>query len=110
LKQWNEFTEQLEDAVPLDRPIHVAILDDGFDVTHPNLKNNMVGGYSCEPNDPQGRIIGVAVPEPTHGTKVAYLVTKSCPQVKIIPIRLEQRDGSGRPRPTIRSVAKVRYS
>ncbi|KAF8417286.1 hypothetical protein EV426DRAFT_711737 [Tirmania nivea] len=83
------------------RPVTVAILDDGFDLTRSSIKENFKGtpGISFQPagllnNNQKSKpyMSGVAVGYKSHGTIMAYYVKQMCPQVRILPIRLNTRD------------------
>lgn len=103
------------------RPITVAILDDGFDLTRLSIKENFKGmpGVSFQPsgllsNTQTPYMSGVAVGYNSHGTIMAYCVMKMCPQAQILPVRLPM---GGRRINTTRSfspdpfdVVKVRLS
>ncbi|KAF8454391.1 peptidase S8/S53 domain-containing protein [Terfezia claveryi] len=73
------------------RPITVAILDDGFDLTRPSIKENFKGtpGVSFQPSGLKHYMSGVAVGYKSHGTIMAYCVKQMFPQVRILPIRIK---------------------
>ncbi|RPB29701.1 subtilisin-like protein [Terfezia boudieri ATCC MYA-4762] len=76
------------------RPITVAILDDGFDLTRPSIKENFKGtpGVSFQPSGVKHYKSGVAVGYKSHGTIMAYCVKQMFPQVRILPIRIKTGD------------------
>src|SRR5947199_130270 len=76
--------------------VKVAILDTGFDVTHPALAGHMLPGYDFVDNDNDPSEVGDVQHGPYgHGTHVAGLVALTAPAAKIIPIRVLAPDGVG---------------
>jgi len=78
--------------------VEVAVIDTGIDVTHPDLKDNVLGGVNCVPNqtgygDPHG-----------HGTHVAGTIAARrngrgvvgvAPEAKLWSVRVLDRNGNG---------------
>lgn len=78
--------------------VTVAVLDTGCDLTHPDLKNNLLKGFNCihknsEPSDDNG-----------HGTHVTGIICAEnneigmvgvAPKAKVIPVKVLDKDGSG---------------
>lgn len=83
------------------RPVTVAIVDDGFDLTRASIKENFKGtpGASFQPSGLKSYMSGAAVGYKSHGTIMASCVKQMCPQVRILPIRIKtghQRDNTSR--------------
>jgi subtilisin family serine protease len=74
----------------------VAVIDNGFDLTHPLLADAIEpGGYDFLDDDPDpgvGPDTGSAV---GHGTFVAGLVALASPESRILPLRAFANDGVG---------------
>jgi subtilisin family serine protease len=79
------------------RPVVVAVLDTGIDATHPAFAGRLVPGYDfvSDDNDPSEEGALRQNPVYGHGTHVAGIVALTAPDVKIMPIRVLDRDGSG---------------
>ena len=92
-----------------ERPV-VAILDDGVDVMRDDIKDRLIGGQSFKGADGKKRYSGYQGRPGCHGTIMASLVLKMCPQATILPIRLDTRSSAKRGGPpcfTIKSAAEV---
>ena len=98
--KWGKFLGST--SLQLTRPVTVAILDDGFDLTRSTIKDSFKGtpSASFQPsglwnNGPNPYMSSVAVGYKSHGTIMAYCVKQMCPQVRILPIRLNTGDRTG---------------
>jgi thermitase len=78
--------------------VTIAIIDTGVDLTHPDLKTNLVAGYDYVSND------GTPQDGNGHGTNVAGIaaaalngvgVSGVAPLAKILPVRVLDDSGSG---------------
>lgn len=78
------------------KDIKVAVLDEGVELTHPDLKDNLLPGYDATLGDGPG-VNGAAAPGDSHGTACAGIIaalennigmTGIAPQSKVIPIRI----------------------
>ncbi|KAF8454408.1 peptidase S8/S53 domain-containing protein [Terfezia claveryi] len=74
-------------------PTTVAILDNGFNILDPAVKESLrdTPAMSFHPLDHEMLRSGmstIAVGHPCHGTRMAYVVRQMCPLVKILPIRM----------------------
>ncbi|MCA9836290.1 MAG: S8 family serine peptidase [Trueperaceae bacterium] len=95
---WNliHLNEAQNRAKQLGKGITVAILDTGFDLEHPALKNNLSPRASWkdfvdgdqQPEESFGYFYG-------HGTAVAGIVLQIAPQVTLLPIRVLNGNGEG---------------
>lgn len=109
---WASYTLAFSPA-PLPRtrqkPV-VAILDDGVDVMQDDIKDRLIGGQSFKGTPGGQRYSGYQAGPGSHGTIMASLVLRMCPQATILPIRLDTRRSAkrgGAPCFTIRSAAQV---
>ena len=75
----------------------VAVLDTGVQATHPTLSSHLLPGYnaistSTAPDDiadgTQNKALG-------HGTMVSGVIAQVAPEVKVLPVRVLNADGSG---------------
>lgn len=73
--------------------IKIAVLDEGVDLTHPDLQSNLLSGYDETGNGSNGGPSG----NDAHGTNVAGIISSTentigvvgvAPQCKVIPIRI----------------------
>lgn len=76
----------------------VAVLDTGIDRTHPALAGRVLTGYDFVDMDADPAEVGISGADITygHGTHVAGLVALAAPDVQILPVRVLDRDGSGK--------------
>lgn len=70
----------------------VAIIDRGIDYTHPDLADNVIGGYSVY--EPHSNFFD-GPPRGGHGTKVAGVIQNVFPDVKLVGVKviLDEFDG-----------------
>lgn len=73
----------------------VAIVDTGIDYEHPDLKNNVLGGISFVPGEPDYRDLN------GHGTHVAGIIAANgallgvAPEAKMLAVKVLSKDGFG---------------
>ncbi|KAG8169744.1 hypothetical protein KVR01_000489 [Diaporthe batatas] len=90
-------------------PITIAIIDDGVDINDPNLHSRIQGGSSfCRRDEKQNLNNPYYVSPGGHGTAMARLICKICPNVKLHILRLDEFDnGQGKRTITAASAAKA---
>jgi hypothetical protein len=90
--------------------IKVAVIDDGIDGFQENITDNIVSGISfCRYSDSGNLMNAYYVPSGGHGTMMASLICRLCPQVKLFVARLEEYKAPFNKRHiTARSAAEVR--
>lgn len=73
----------------------VAIVDTGIDYEHPDLKNNVLGGISFVPGEPDYLDLN------GHGTHVAGIIAANgallgvAPEAKMLAVKVLSKDGFG---------------
>ncbi|PNP54420.1 hypothetical protein FNYG_15630 [Fusarium nygamai] len=101
---------QDEDTAKNVSPIKIAIIDDGVDNTAADLETKVVGGATFCPYPHSSEYANsYFVPSGRHGTLMAQLICRLCPNVQLYVARLEElptATGSGR-RITASSAAKA---
>lgn len=97
--QWAPTTLRLTQAHTISQGagITVAILDTGVDHTHPALAGRLVPGFDFVDMDDDPSEVGTVGLDPSygHGTHVAGIVALTAPEVRLMPIRVLDRDGVG---------------
>ena len=74
--------------------VKVAIIDDGIDDSHPDLRERIAGGKSfLKRPDRQDRTIDYWVRPGGHGTQMAKLVCQVFPCARLYIIRLDEGAG-----------------
>ncbi|WP_077214980.1 S8 family peptidase [Bacillus dakarensis] len=73
---------------PMLEKVEVAVVDTGIDVDHPLLKDSIQGGYDATGD-------GDIEDEHGHGTHVAGIIANHNPNIKIIPIKMLDKSGTG---------------
>ena len=75
----------------------VAVLDTGVQASHPTLSSHLLSGYNAiTPNTtPEDIADGTQNQALGHGTMVSGIIAQVAPDVKILPVRVLNADGSG---------------
>lgn len=87
----------LRDRDPSLKPIEVALIDDGTDITHPDLKGMKISGKSFH-HYVEGSTFRVSPywdSSSGHGTLMARLIHRMCPSAIIHAIKLQTFVGDG---------------
>lgn len=98
-----------ESQVSLKCSVVVAVIDDGVDTYEPNIQSRVIGGRSfCHRDERQNLNQPYYVSGSGHGTEMAGLISKICPNVKLYILRLDEfMIEPGRRQITAKSAAKV---
>jgi Subtilase family len=99
----------LEPQLVLEEPITVALIDDGIDINDVALQSRIVGGRSfCHRNMEQNLNQPYYVSSGGHGTVMASLICRICPNVRLYVLKLnEYMIEPGKREITADSAAKV---
>lgn len=80
----------VEDGELSPKPVKVALIDDGVDGSHWMFGKNIKDGISfCTSSDHHQHVYNYWVPSGCHGTQMASLIQKVCPQVELYVARLQ---------------------
>lgn len=91
-----------------DRPkIKVALVDDGVDVTYENLSRNIKRGETYSKRH-DGLCNAYYQSTNGHGTVMACLIRRMCPNVRLYVAKLDERQTDDGMQITTSSAAKVR--
>lgn len=85
-RQIKGIREKMKDASL--NPITVALIDDGADITHPELKGNKFPGKSFDLYNDGWRVSPFWASASGHGTLMARLIHRICPSAMIYIIKL----------------------
>lgn len=92
-------------------PVTVALIDDGVDIGHTDLRGDKFLGKSFDPfGEDSWRINPFWVSAVGHGTLMARLIRHICPSAVIYIIKLETFESDGKLRIRQQSVIEVRCS
>jgi subtilisin family serine protease len=77
------------------RPIKIAVLDTGIDISHPAFAGKLLPGRDFVDDDNDPSEVGVLRQGVYgHGTHVAGIIAQTAPDAKIVPIRVLDTEGS----------------
>ncbi|KAJ2990249.1 hypothetical protein NUW58_g3043 [Xylaria curta] len=117
MEEYAEFLQRAEGAQKnsprgpslLRHPITVALIDDGVDVNDQTLHSRIGGGRSfCHRDKEQNLNQSYYVSGGGHGTAMARLICKICPDVKLFVLRLDEYySDTGKRQITAKSAAKA---
>ncbi|KAJ3557440.1 hypothetical protein NPX13_g9928 [Xylaria arbuscula] len=111
--EWLEWRVQSgdkrEQSQVLQKPITVALIDDGVDVNDQNVQSRIIGGRSfCHRDEEQNLNQPYYISGGGHGTAMAGLICKVCPTVKLFILRLDEYSiEPGKRNITAKSAAKA---
>ncbi|KAG9237404.1 hypothetical protein BJ875DRAFT_453856 [Amylocarpus encephaloides] len=82
--------QKLQQQNDLQKPVEIALIDDGIDVLQPRLRGKISDGKSFDFGDKgANRIRSHWISERGHGTVMAKNIARICPMAKIYVIKLE---------------------
>ena len=98
-----------EPRVALKYPVRVAIIDDGVDINDQAVQSKIIGGISfCYRDEEQNLNQPYYVSSGGHGTAMAGLICKICPNVQLYVLKLnEHYVEQGKRQITASSAARV---
>ncbi|RYP17551.1 hypothetical protein DL765_004440 [Monosporascus sp. GIB2] len=80
-----------ESPLTLKHPVTVAIIDDGVDINDQTIQSKIIGGRSfCHRDEEQNLNQPYYVSGGGHGTAMAGLICKVCPNVRLYILRLDE--------------------
>lgn len=87
----------LRDKEPSLNPVEIALIDDGTDITHPDLKGMKISGKSFHHyyEGSTWRVSPYWDSSSGHGTLMARLIHRICPSAIIHVIKLQTFIGEG---------------
>ncbi|RDL42487.1 uncharacterized protein BP5553_02466 [Venustampulla echinocandica] len=93
----------------LKENVTIALIDDGVDMREKSLHGRIIDGKSFCPRDSQQDLnVSYYVKGGGHGTAMANLICRVCPNAQLYILKLEEyRNGSGKPQITAKSAAKA---
>ena len=83
----------MTEVAAVEQAVVVAVIDTGVDLTHPHLRDALLPGGNFVPYD--GVTAAAWSDGNGHGTHVAGTVLYNNPFVKILPVRVLDREGDG---------------
>ncbi|KAI0516989.1 hypothetical protein F5B22DRAFT_605779 [Xylaria bambusicola] len=111
--EWLEWrvqsSDKREQSQALQKPVIVALIDDGVDVNDQNVQSRIIGGRSfCHRDEEQNLNQPYYISGGGHGTAMAGLICKVCPNVKLFILRLDEYSiEPGKRQITAKSAAKA---
>ncbi|KAI1213091.1 uncharacterized protein F4807DRAFT_471577 [Annulohypoxylon truncatum] len=99
----------IEPPLILKHPITIAVIDDGVDINDQSIQSRIIGGRSfCHRDEEQNLNQPYYVSGGGHGTAMARLAAKVCPNVRLYILRLDEYFiEPGRRQITAKSAAKA---
>jgi hypothetical protein len=93
----DEFADEFQSIIPplsksdeLNKPIKVALIDDGVDIFHPSLRDKILSGISFDHGYPREKVpTPYHVTSTGHGTVMANMICRVCPSAKLLVLKLE---------------------
>ena len=111
LKCMDEFADFIRNLKPFSasyQPVKVALIDDGVDMKETSLYDKLLRGKSFRlRDDEQDRSDSYYVKSGGHGTAMASLICRVCPNANIIPLKLDEGRGNSKRQITAESAANV---
>ena len=111
LKCMDEFADFIRNLEPFGasyQPVNVALIDDGVDMKEKSLYDKLLRGKSFRSSDDeQDRSDSHYVKSGGHGTAMASLICRVCPNAKIMPLKLDEGKGKSKRQIIAESAAEV---
>ena len=93
MDEFADFIQALKPTGPSYKPITIALIDDGVDMTEETLHSRVLQGKSFSLGDEINQWERPYYESGGHGTAMASLICRVCPNATIIPLRLEEYPG-----------------
>ncbi|KAI0906245.1 hypothetical protein F4823DRAFT_90753 [Ustulina deusta] len=108
-REWCTDLGEGQEKSPLKYPVTVAVIDDGIDVHDPMVQSRIIDGRSfCSRDEEQNLNQPYYVSGGGHGTAMAKLICKVCPNVQLYILRLDEYVmEAGKRQITAKSAAKA---
>lgn len=104
-----DFIQNVVPPLPITQPVTIALIDDGVDVNEPFLHAKIIGGRSfCQRDRFQNLSMPYYVTSGGHGTVMASLICRVCPNAQLYVLKLDEYMGDNQKRQiTAKSAEKV---
>jgi hypothetical protein len=112
MDEFADFIQNVESPLPLDKPVTIALIDDGIDINEQSLSARIIGGRCfCQRDTFQNLSKPYYVTSGGHGTVMASLICRVCPKAQLYIVKLDEHISEHSKRQiTAKSAAKVRYN
>ncbi|KAF4633297.1 hypothetical protein G7Y89_g4816 [Cudoniella acicularis] len=109
MNEFADFIQNVESPLPLQEPVTIALIDDGVDINEQSLHSKIIGGRSfCQRDRFQNLSKPYYVTSGGHGTVMASLICRVCPNAQLFVVKLDNYVGeSSKRRITAKSAAKA---
>ena len=94
MDEFADFIQTLKPPSPSYKPITIALIDDGVDMKERTLYHRVMKGKSFSFRDEENKRESPFYESGGHGTAMASLICRVCPNAKIIPLRLDEYSGN----------------
>ena len=111
MDEFADFIQNVDAPLPLREDILVALIDDGIDINEQSLHKRILDGRSFCPRDSHQNLNQPYYSTTSgHGTVMASLICRICPNAKLYIIKLNEHVNEQCKRQiTAKSAAKVRF-
>ncbi|KAH8654473.1 hypothetical protein BGZ60DRAFT_532842 [Tricladium varicosporioides] len=109
MDDYADFIQNVEPPLPIQEPIMIALIDDGVDINEQSLHAKIIGGRSfCQRDRFQNLSKPYYVTSGGHGTVMASLICRVCPNAQLFVVKLDDYMGENSKRQiTAKSAAKA---
>ncbi len=107
MDEFADFIQNVDPPLPVPEEVTLALIDDGVDVNEQSLHAKIIGGRSFCQRD-KNLVRPYYVTTGGHGTVMASLICRVCPNAKLYVMKLDEHVSEGGKRQiTAKSAAKV---
>lgn len=109
MDEFSDIIQNIVPPLPIQEPVTIALIDDGVDVSEQSLHAKIIGGRSfCQRDRFQNLSMPYYVSTGGHGTVMASLICRVCPNAQLYVIKLDEYIGENNKRQiTAKSAEKV---